>query len=88
MVLLKYSLLGHNLSDRAGLYAWVSSRDTLLGRVKQKAKEEFGDDNGNKGLTTDKIIEIIEGKSRLICISISDPFTIKELIMTLSREFL
>lgn len=80
----------YKISDKAGLYAWASSRDTLLGRIKEKVSGDKGsiDTNNIEGVTTDQIIKIIEGKSRLTCISISDPFTIKELVIDLSREFL
>jgi hypothetical protein len=68
----------YKVSDRAGLYAWASSRDTLLGRI--KTKRDGGSDESNNGITTDKIFNLIEGNSRLTCISISDPYAIKELI--------
>lgn len=48
--------------------------------------------NHSKGdedeLTTDKLMEIIEGDTRLICISISDPYTIKNLVVDLTSDFL
>ena len=80
------------VSDKAGLYAWASSRDTLRGRLKQKKNDTTNKDNNNinydSGLTLDQIIEILEGNTRLICISISDPYTIKNIALTLSRELL
>lgn len=80
------------VSDKAGLYAWASSRDTLRGRLKQKKNDTTNKDNNNinydSGLTLDQIIEILEGDTRLICISISDPYTIKNIALTLSRELL
>ncbi len=39
-------------------------------------------------ITTDKLREIIEGDARLICISISDPYTIKNLVIDLTSDFL
>ena len=45
-------------------------------------KEETG------GLTAEKIRELLEGETRLVCISISDPTTIKELVMTLTNDLL
>ena len=80
------------ISDKAGLHAWASSRNTLFGRIKPKKgnepDEDDNEDNNNNGLTTDRIFELIEGKSRLTCISISDPYTIKELVINLTDEFL
>jgi hypothetical protein len=78
----------YKISDKAGLHAWASSRGTLLGRIKPTKGNEEDDEDDNNGLTTDRIFELIEGKSRLTCISISDPYTIKELVINLSDEFL
>jgi uncharacterized protein len=77
------------ISDKAGLYAWASSRDTLRGRLIQ-SKNDNGKDNSknNDGVTIDQIIEILEGNTRLTCLSISDPYTIKDIAITLSRELL
>jgi hypothetical protein len=71
--------------DKSGLYAWATTRSTLLETLKKKQEEE------NKeigGLTAEKIQHLLEGKERLICISISDPFTIKELVINLTRDML
>ena len=78
----------YKVSDRAGLYAWASSRDTLLGRIKTKRDGNGSSDESNNGITTDKIFNIIEGNSRLTCISISDPYAIKELVINLSDKLL
>jgi len=77
------------VSDKAGLYAWASSRDTLRGRLQQKKNEgERNNSRNDYGVTIDQIIEILEGNTRLTCISISDPYTIKNIAITLSRELL
>ena len=77
------------ISDKAGLYAWASSRDTLEGRLIQMKNDNGKDDSkNNNGVTIDQIIEILEGNTRLTCISISDPYTIKDIAITLSRELL
>jgi uncharacterized protein len=77
------------ISDKAGLYAWASSRDTLRGRLIQRKNDNGNDDSkNNNGMTIDQIIEILEGNTRLTCLSISDPYTIKEIAITLSRELL
>jgi uncharacterized protein len=79
------------VSDKAGLYAWASSRDTLRGRLQQKKNDTTNKDNNinyNSGVTIDQIIKILEGNTRLTCISISDPYTIKDIAITLSSELL
>ncbi len=75
------------VSDKAGLYAWASSRDTLRGRLQQK-NDKSNIKNDYDGVTIDQIIKILEGNTRLTCISISDPYTIKDIAITISRELL
>ncbi len=81
------------ISDKSGLYAWASSRNTLSGRLKQQVIEEIEssnkDSNRNQAsITEEEIIELLEGDTRLICISISDPYTIKKLAISISKEML
>ena len=71
--------------DKSGLYAWATTRSTLLEVLKKKREEEK---KVVGGLTAENIRELLEGKERLICISISDPFTIKELVIALTRDLL
>lgn len=47
--------------------AWATTRDTLRGRLKKEKNHSKGDEDE---LTTDKLMEIIEGDTRLICISL------------------
>ena len=75
----------YRVNDKAGLYAWALSRETLKSRIRQRYSK---DNPSHRGVTTDQIVEIIEGRSRLVCFSISDPYTIKELVINLSNEFL
>jgi hypothetical protein len=42
-----------------------------------KTKRDGSSDESNNGITTDKIFNLIEGNSRLTCISISDPTVIQ-----------
>ncbi len=73
------------VSDRSGLYAWATTRIELLD-VFRKSREE--DQKEIKGLTTRRIQGLIQGKERLVCISISDPATIKSIVITLTRNML
>jgi len=72
--------------EKSGLYAWATTRNTLIDRIKrrqEKEEKEIG------GLTVEKIRELLEDKStRLVCISISDPFTMKDLVITLTQDLL
>jgi DNA helicase HerA-like ATPase len=72
--------------EKSGLYAWATTRAAILDTIKktqEKEKKEVG------GLTAEKIRELLEDKTtNLVCISISDPFTIKELVIALTQELL
>jgi len=71
--------------EKSGLYAWATTRATILDVIRKKhenEKKEVG------GLTAEKIRELLDGKEKLVCISISDPFTIKDLVITLTQDLL
>ena len=72
--------------EKSGLYAWATTRTAILDtlrKTQEKEKEEVG------GLTAEKIRELLEDKTtNLVCISISDPFTIKDLVITLTQDLL
>jgi DNA helicase HerA-like ATPase len=71
--------------DKSGLYGWATTRNTILDQIR-KRQEELRKETG--GLTAEKIRELLEGETRLVCISISDPTTIKELVITLTNDLL
>ncbi len=71
--------------EKSGLFAWATTRLTLLDIFRKKRAE---DEEGVGGLTAEKIRELLEGKERLVCVSIADPFTIKDLVIKLSRDLL
>jgi len=72
--------------EKSGLYAWATTRHAVIDVIKKKQEneqEEVG------GLTAEKIRELLEDKTtNLVCISISDPFTIKDLVVTLTQDLL
>ncbi len=73
------------ISDRSGVYAWATSRLTLLDNLKRAEKQK----RTTGGLDIQGIRDLVENEdSRLTCISISDPYVIKELVVDLAREFL
>ncbi|MEM3695115.1 MAG: ATP-binding protein [Candidatus Bathyarchaeia archaeon] len=74
------------VSDKSQLYAWATTRNTLLERLRRREKSE---EKTKGGLTTEKIREMLEDKkTRLLCISIADPYTIKELAINLTNDLL
>lgn len=72
------------ISEKSGVYAWATSRLTLLDNLKRAEKEK----RSTGGLDIQGIRDLVEKESRLTCISISDPYVIKELVVDLAREFL
>jgi DNA helicase HerA-like ATPase len=72
--------------DKSGLYAWATTRTTILDTIKSKRDTETTETGG---LTAEKIRELVEDKTtRLVCLSISDPYSIKELAIALTQELL
>ena len=71
--------------DKSGLYAWATTRSSILDMIKGSREEtkETG------GLTIERIRELLEDKTtNLICVSISDPYTIKDLAIELTQDLL
>ena len=72
--------------DKSGLYAWATTRTTILDTIKSKRDTETAETGG---LTAEKIRDLVEDKTtRLVCLSISDPYSIKELAIALTQELL
>lgn len=72
--------------DKSGLYAWATTRNSVIDTIKKGREKET---EGTSGLTVEKIRETLEDKkTSLVCISISDPYTIKELAINLTQDLL
>jgi len=72
--------------EKSGLYAWATTRNTIADLLRKRSEKE---DKATAGLTVEDIRELLEDKTtRLIVISISDPFTIKELAISLTQDLL
>jgi hypothetical protein len=72
--------------DKSGLYAWATTRNTIANLFKKRSEKE---DKATAGLTVEGIRELLEDKTtRLVVLSISDPFTIKELAISLTQDLL
>ncbi len=72
--------------DKSGLYAWATTRNTIADIFKKRSDKE---DSAKAGLTVEGIRELLEDKTtNLVVLSISDPFTIKELAMSLTQNLL
>ncbi|MBC7129693.1 ATP-binding protein [Candidatus Bathyarchaeota archaeon] len=71
--------------EKSGLYAWATTRTTIIDRIRRRQEAEKKETGG---LTAEKIRELLDGDTRLVCISIADPITIKELVVTLTQDLL
>ncbi len=71
--------------EKSGLYSWATTRNALKEFIKKRREEEHKEVGG---LTGEKIRNLLEGETRVVCISISDLYTIKELVIMLSRDLL
>ncbi|MEM1660548.1 MAG: ATP-binding protein [Candidatus Bathyarchaeia archaeon] len=71
--------------EKSGLYGWATTRLAILDLIRRRQEDEKREAGG---LTTEKIRELLEDETRLICISISDPTTIKELVIALTQDLL
>jgi DNA helicase HerA-like ATPase len=72
--------------DKSGLYAWATTRSSIIDLMR-KRQEKAG--KATDGLTIEQIRELLEDKTtNLICISISDPSTIKDLAINLTQDLL
>jgi hypothetical protein len=72
--------------DKSGFYAWATTRSSILDTIKESHKEEKRETGG---LTIEKIRELLEDKTtNLLCVSISDPYTIKDLAIDLTQDLL
>lgn len=71
------------VNEKSTLFGWAASLEYLLNSI-QKDDSKKSDD----GFTTDQIINMIDGDTRLICLSISDPYKIKDIVINISNEIL
>ena len=72
--------------DKSGLYAWATTRNTIADLFKKRDEKETHD---SKALTVEGIRKLLEDThTNLVVISISDPFTIKELAISLTQDLL
>jgi DNA helicase HerA-like ATPase len=74
------------IHEKSGLFAWATTRNLIIDRIRKsrgKEREETG------GLTVEKIRELLEDKAtRIVCVSISDPYAIKDLAINLTQDLL
>jgi DNA helicase HerA-like ATPase len=72
--------------DKSGLFAWATTRISIVDLIKKRNEKK---NHESEGLTVEGIRQLIEDKdTNLFVISISDPYTIKELAIALTQDLL
>ena len=67
----------------SGLYAWASTRSELAPLL--QPEEKVKDD---KSFGAEKIVQLLESDTRLLCLSIAEPSVVKQLAITLTSDIL
>jgi hypothetical protein len=76
----------YRVNDKSGLYAWATTRNTITDLFRKRSDKETED---KAGLTVEGIRDLLEDKTtNLVIISVSDPFAIKELAISLTQDLL
>jgi DNA helicase HerA-like ATPase len=74
------------VNEKSGLYAWATTRNTIADLFKKAGEKEEKD---TSALTVEGIRELLEDKTtNIVIISISDPFIIKDLAISLTQDLL
>ena len=71
-----------NVHSSSGVYAWATTRDSLKRSLARAQKAT------TKGLTVSDMLKMLSGKERLICLSMADPDTLRELVVRLTSAAL
>lgn len=67
----------------SGLYSWASTRGELATLIEPEAKAK-----DDRSFGSERIVQLLEGDTRLLCLSIAEPSVIKQLAITLSSDML
>jgi len=74
------------VNEKSGLYAWATTRNTIKDLFRKRSEARTKD---TSALTVEGIRDLLEDKTtNIVVLSISDPFTIKELAMDLTQDLL
>ena len=72
----------YRVHQMSALYGWFQTRDRLRRYFEEKPQTK-----GN-GYSAEDIEQLLEGETKLICLSISEPTTIKRLVTNLTNDLL
>jgi hypothetical protein len=71
------------VSDKSNVYAWATTRMQLLDQIERARKEQQ-----RRGITSDRILDLLEESTRLVCVSVAEPNIIKELAIDVAERML
>ncbi|TFF91432.1 ATP-binding protein, partial [Candidatus Thorarchaeota archaeon] len=71
-----------NVHSSSGVYAWATTRDSLKRSLARGKKAT------TKGVTVMDMLKMLSGKERLICLSMADPDTLRDLVIRLTSAAL
>jgi hypothetical protein len=72
----------YRIHQMSALYGWFQSRTMMRRYFEGKPQTR------NEGFSAENIEELLEGDTRLLCLSISEPATIKRLVIDLTHDLL
>jgi len=72
----------YSVHEKSKLFAWGTTRDSLKDAISRAKKAT------SKGVTVKDILRMLSGPERIICISIADPETIRELVIRITNAAL
>jgi hypothetical protein len=72
----------YKVHSMSSLYGWFTSR------YKMRDYFQRGDEDRRRGYAPENIEELLKGETRLICLSISEPTTLKQAVIDLTKKML
>jgi len=78
----KKAVATFQVHDKSTLYAWATTRNTLKAVIARAKKAT------TKGVTIKDLLKKLSGPERVICISIADPDTLRDLVIKLTSDAL
>jgi hypothetical protein len=72
----------YKVHEKSALYGWFKSREMMKRYFEEKSQTK------SEGFNVEDVEKLLEGESRLICLSISEPATIKRFVIDLTSDLL
>jgi hypothetical protein len=72
----------YKVHEKSALYGWFKSREMMRKYFEEKSQTK------SKGYNVEDVEKLLEGETKLICLSISEPATIKRFVIDLTSDLL